>query len=91
MSHEIISHEQAEWEYGKLITFDVIDKGDRSYTSAFVNYTGDPKWQTLPNDEDALGELAKQGWQVITSTSSNHLDGTLQQTFYLRRSIGDAK
>jgi len=91
MSNEIISSEQAEWEYSKLVTFDVLGKDGHSYKSAFVNYTDDPKWQTLPNDEDALDGLAKQGWQLITVASSNHLDGTLQTTFYLRRSIGDAK
>lgn len=91
MNNKLISCEQAEWEYSKLVTFEVIGKGDRLYKSAFVNYMDDPKWQTLPNDEDALDGLAKQGWQVVTSTSSNHLDGTLQHTFYLRRSIGDSK
>ena len=76
-------------EYCKLVIYDVVEETARMCKSAFVQFKNNSVWQQIANPAGALAQLEQEGWQVTTTTSSIHLDGTIQKTFCLERSVAD--
>lgn len=76
-------------EYCKLVFYNVVEEASRTCKSAFVNFKNNSAWQQMANPAGALGQMEQQGWQVTTTTSNVHLDGTIQKTFCLERSVED--
>lgn len=75
------------WEYCSVITYRTVAPDGTVRKSTFIKFPQDPVFHKRRNATNALSELKKVNWELVSVASNVHPDGTVQLKFYLKRSI----